>query len=144
MTYYDTNVVYYHGIQTKEETIKLYSNIYIEPNSVRRIFGCRTLVIANNTRMAGSVFHNVQIFSRRKNFTSSISINYIKGEPIDKTYGLFYGTNIASVSGVKFQGKTVKNSLEYQIIVCILGATVKVGDTIWKLTDGIGWEKLTP
>ena len=66
-----------------------YNNIYIEPNSIRRIFGTRTLIVANITHKEGYVFRKVQIFFRRKNFTSSISINYIEGKTIDKIYGLF-------------------------------------------------------
>jgi len=119
----------------------LYSNIDIKPLDVRRIYGDRTLVIANNTIKEGYFFKDVYVELNRIGATSAVGINKLtrKRPNYNAAVGLFFGKNLTPISGLKFEGASWRNHQKQQILVFKMGGEVFDGDTIHCLTVGAGW-----
>lgn len=121
--------------------MELYSNIDIKPLEVRRFYGDRTLVIANNTNKEGYYFKDVYVEPNKIGASSAIGINRTsKKKPnYDAQVGLFYGKDLKPLSGLKFEGKSWKNKVLHQIMLFRMGGEVFDGDTVHRLVPGAGW-----
>jgi hypothetical protein len=97
-------------------------------------------VIANNTEQEGMFFKNVVVTQKRQGFTSSVSINPIK-QAYAKTsvYGLYFAKDSKPLTGVKFEGKTVRQGKEFKIYLCTIGARIEADGVVWRLDEFSGW-----
>lgn len=120
----------------------VFSNVDIAPETVTRIFGSRTLVLANNTHKEGYYFKDVFLWVQRKGYTSIISINPKEGPVWNDTVGIFFGTNVKGLRGVKFEGKTRRDGKNYSLVLAKVGAEIIEEDEVWFLDGTCGWVSL--
>ena len=120
--------------------MELVTNIHLIPGDVTRVFGTRTLVVANNTDQEGMYFKDVHVVVQRKGGTSSLSINPEKKEKINMKFGMYFGRDVEPISGIKFEGKTVRDGKTYKFYLCKVGGIVKEHDIYWSLDE----EKWSP
>jgi hypothetical protein len=94
----------------------------------------------------GFYFKDVHVVPYRKEFTSAISINPIKKKGTDcpMAFGLFYGTELKGMSGIKFEGKCTRQGAKHQLFLCKMGAEIFDGDTQYRLMEGTGWTPVEP
>lgn len=119
--------------------MNLYTNIFLSSKKVIHIFGGRTLVLANNTNNHGKFFEGVSVTTKRKKFTSSISIVKNSMAREDITVGAFIGKNIKGLEGVKFQGRTMRRGYEYNLLLCTSEGKVTDGEVVWSMSEN-GWK----
>lgn len=122
--------------------MNVYTNVDVLPETVTRLFGSRTLVLANNTTKEGYFFKDVFLWVERKGATSIISINENKGKKSDEVLGVYFGTNIESRHGVKFEGRSTRLGVEYTILLANPGAEIIEEGELWFLDENVGWVSL--
>lgn len=122
--------------------MNVFSNVDLLPETTTRIFGSRTLVLANNTHKEGYFFKDVFLWIQKRGYTSIISINEKECRLWEDTVGIYYGTNIKPLHGVKFQGKSKRKGKEHSIILAKIGAEIIEEDEVWFLDGVCGWVSL--
>ena len=122
--------------------MNVYTNVDVLPETVTRLFGTRTLVLANNTHKEGYFFKDVFLWVERKGPTSIISINENKGPKSDEVLGVYFGTNIEVKHGVKFEGRSTRLGVEYTILLAKPGAEIIEDGELWFLDENVGWVSL--
>jgi hypothetical protein len=116
----------------------IFVNKEIQRKEVIRIFGTRTLVLANNTNQNGKYFKNVRISVLRRGYTSSVSIRNWKKDDELITNGIFLGENAKGLEGIKFQGRTIRKGKMHNLFYCTSEGKILEKGIIWGMTPN-GW-----